>query len=85
MLKGLSCKRLLTKFNILFLASELLVSLQSFVVDNMEKLQTTIHSINSRHEHDLHMLNANLTSYQKGAYYVGIKLFNTLPPNIIMI
>jgi hypothetical protein len=28
------------------------------------------------------MLNANLTSYQKGAYYAGIKLFNTLPSSI---
>jgi hypothetical protein len=25
---------------------------------------------------------ANLTSYQKGAYYGGIKLFNTLPDSI---
>jgi hypothetical protein len=25
------------------------------------------------------MLNANLSTYQKGAYYEGIKLFNTLP------
>jgi hypothetical protein len=25
------------------------------------------------------MLNANLITYQKGAYYAGIRLFNTLP------
>jgi hypothetical protein len=28
------------------------------------------------------MLNANLTSYQKGVHYALIKLFNNLPPNI---
>jgi hypothetical protein len=28
------------------------------------------------------MLNANLTTYQKGAYYAGIKLYNTLPASI---
>lgn len=28
------------------------------------------------------MLKANLTSYQKSAYYAGIKLFSTLPTSI---
>jgi hypothetical protein len=28
------------------------------------------------------MLNANLTSYQKSAYYEGIKLHSTLPAGI---
>jgi hypothetical protein len=34
------------------------------------------------HKHDLHQPSANLTSYQKGACYAGIKLFNTLPDSI---
>jgi hypothetical protein len=64
--------------------SEFLLSLLSFVVDNMEKFQTNsdIHNINTRHKHDLHQLSANLTSYQKGAYYAEIKLFNSLPKSI---
>lgn len=33
------------------------------------------------HTH-IHMLNANLISYQKGAYYEGIKLLSTLPVSI---
>jgi hypothetical protein len=41
-----------------------------------------LQSINTRHKHDLHMPNANLTSYQKGIYYAGIKLFSTLPSSI---
>jgi hypothetical protein len=28
------------------------------------------------------MPNMNLTKYQKGVYYTGIKLFNNLPPKI---
>jgi hypothetical protein len=72
------------EFNILPLASEFLLSLPSFMADNMEKFQTNsdIHSINTRHKHDLHQPCANLTSYQNGAYYAGFKLFNTLPDSI---
>jgi hypothetical protein len=72
------------KFNIPSLAGEFLLSLLLFTVDNLEKFQTNsdIHSINTRHKHDLHMLNANLISYQKGLCYAGIKLFNTLPSSI---
>jgi hypothetical protein len=77
------CKELFKKFNILPLASEFLLSLLSFVVDNMEKFQTLdIHSINIWPKHNLHQLSANLTSYQKGAYYAVIKLFSTLPGGI---
>jgi hypothetical protein len=69
------------KFNILPLLSEFLFSLLPFIVDNTETFQTNsdIHSINTKHKHDLHMLNIILTSYQKSSYYAGIKLFNTLP------
>jgi hypothetical protein len=66
------------------LASEFLLSLLSFGVDNMEKFQTNsdIHNINTRHKYDLHQLSANLTSYQKGAYHAGIKLFNWFSDSI---
>jgi hypothetical protein len=61
--------------------SEVLFSLLAFVVDNMEKFQTNSdsHGINTRHKHDLHMPNANLTSYQISTYYAGTKLFGLLP------
>jgi hypothetical protein len=50
----------------------------------MEEFQTNsdIQSINTRHKHDLHQLSANFASYQKDAYYAGIKLFNTLTDSI---
>jgi hypothetical protein len=82
--RRVSCREIFKKFNILQLVSEFLLSLLSFVVDNMEKFQTNsdIHNINTRHKHDLHQPSANLTSYQKGAYYAGIKLFTTPPDSI---
>jgi hypothetical protein len=50
----------------------------------MKKFQTNsdIHNINTRYKHDLHQPSANLTSYHKGAYYAGIKLFSSLPDSI---
>jgi hypothetical protein len=73
-----SCKELFKKFNILPLASEFSLSLLSFVVDNMEKFQTNsdIHSISTRYRYNLHVSNSNLSKYQKGVYYSGIKIFN---------
>jgi hypothetical protein len=82
--RRVSCRHLFRKFNILPLASEFLLSLLSFIVGNMEKFQTNsnIHNINTRYKHDLHQPSINLTSYQKGAYHAGIKLFNTPPVSI---
>jgi hypothetical protein len=37
---------------------------------------------NTRHNFDLYRPQANLTVYQRGPYYFGIKLFNYLPLNI---
>jgi superoxide dismutase len=64
--------------------SEFKLSLLPFAVDNMEKFQTNsdIHNIHTRHKHYLHQLSTNLTSYQKRAYYAGMKLFNTLSDSI---
>jgi hypothetical protein len=31
---------------------------------------------------DIHMTQANLSIYQKGAYYSGVKIFNKLPSDI---
>jgi hypothetical protein len=37
------------------------------------------HNINTRSSSDLHTTMANLTSFQKGSFYFGIKVFNLLP------
>jgi len=41
-----------------------------------------IHNINTRFSSDLHTQTANLTTFQKGPFYFGIKVFNYLPTNI---
>jgi hypothetical protein len=52
-----SCRELFKKFNILPLSSEFLLSLLSFVVDNIEKLQTNsdVHNISTTYRYNLHL------------------------------
>jgi hypothetical protein len=45
-------------------------------------LFSLINNINTRLSSDLHTPTANLTTFQKGTFYFGIKVFNYLPPNI---
>jgi len=40
------------------------------------------HNIDTRQRNNLHLPQANLTIYQKGVYYSGIKIFNNLPLEI---
>jgi hypothetical protein len=79
-----SCRKLFKKFNILPLAGEFLLSLLSFVVDNTENFQTKpdIRNISTRYRYNLHVPKTNLSKYQKGVYYTGIKLLNNLPRTI---
>jgi hypothetical protein len=41
-----------------------------------------IHNIDTRQMNNLYLPQANLTIYQKGAYYSAIKIFNNLPLEI---
>jgi len=41
-----------------------------------------IHSVHTRFKTNLHPPIANLTKFQKGVYYSGIKIFNNLPHDI---
>ena len=41
-----------------------------------------IHNINTRFISDLHTASANLTTFQKGPFYYGIKVFNHFPTSI---
>ena len=40
------------------------------------------HNLDTRQRNNLYLPQANLTIYQKGAYYWGIKFFNNLPLEI---
>jgi hypothetical protein len=78
-----SYREFFKKFNTLPLASKFLLSLLSFVVYNLETFQTNsdIHNISTRYRYNLHVPNTNLSKYQKGVYYSGIKVFNNVSPH----
>ena len=77
-----TCCALFKKLNILPLKSRYIFSLLLFVVRNRElcKSNSNIHNINTRHSTDLDLPISILTTFQKGAYYCGINVFNYLPP-----
>jgi hypothetical protein len=68
--RRVQCTEVFKKFNTLPHTIEFLLSLLSFIMDNLEKFQTNsdIHDINTRDMYDLQQPSANLTSHQKGAF-----------------
>jgi hypothetical protein len=54
------------------------------VVSNRDQflINLEICSINTRQGSNLHLPLANLDFYQKGVYYSGIKVFNSIPSSI---
>jgi len=79
-----SCRRLFKKWEILNVPSQYIYSLMSFFIGNQEKFQTksSVHNINTRNKHHFHRPVANLSCFQKGASYSGIRIFNSLPWSI---
>ena len=69
---------------ILPLQSQYILSLLLFVVEirSYFKENSDIHSIYTRTKSNLHQPLANSSTYQKGAHYYGIKVFNGLPSQI---
>jgi len=69
---------------ILPLQSQYVLPLLLFVVDNGDyfKVNSEIQSNNTRNKSNLHLPFSNLSVYQKGAYYSGIRVFNSLPSQI---
>jgi hypothetical protein len=56
----------------------------NFIVNNQELFQSNsaVHSVNTRNKHRLHRPIANLSRFQKSAFYTGIKIFNSLPSSL---
>jgi hypothetical protein len=79
-----SCRQLFKQLDILPLPSQYIFSTLLFVIKNKNLFATNqnFHIINTRHNSDLHLPTCNLTLYQKGAYFSGIKLFNHLPQTL---
>jgi len=79
-----SCRNLFKELKILPQMSQYILSLPTFVSNNREQYfaNSEIHNINTRHTSNLHLPRAHLSIYQKGIYYPGIKIFNSLPRDI---
>ena len=75
------CRNLFKKFEILPLISQYILSLLMFVIWNKTCFQTNneSHNIDTRYRNNLYLPQANLTIYQKRAYYSWITIFNKLP------
>ena len=76
-----SCRKLFVELKILPLTSQYIFSLLLFVVNNRNYFipNSIFHDSNIRHRNDLHLPQATLAMYQKGVYYLGIKVFSSLP------
>jgi hypothetical protein len=79
-----SCREHFKKLKILPLKSQYILSLSLFVINNKNyfKVNSEIHNINTRTKSKLHQPLSHLSTYQKGTYYFGIKVFNSLPAQI---
>jgi len=82
--KNAPCRELFKSLNILPLQLQYIYSILLFITKNKDQfsLNSHIHAINTRHKNNLYVSAANLTLYQKGVYYSGIKIFNHLPITI---
>jgi hypothetical protein len=74
-----SCRELFKELKILLLKLQYM-SLALFIVNNKENfvINSDQHSIHTRICNNYYVPQANLTTYQKGAYYSGVKIFKNL-------
>lgn len=79
-----SCKSLFQELGILTIASQYILSLMEFLLQNREMFASNIeiHSINTRNNLKLHKPISNLTICQRGVYNMCIRIFNKLPTHI---
>jgi len=73
-----SCRNLFKKLQILPLASQYMLALLKFVVQNKNLFMTNNknHNLDTRQINNLYRPQAKLTIYQKRAYYSGINFLN---------
>ena len=79
-----SCRQPFKTLQILTVPSQYIYSLLVFLIKNRGLFlsNSEIHNINSRYNHNFHLISTNLTIVQKGVHYSGSKVFNHLPENI---
>jgi hypothetical protein len=79
-----SCRKIFTSLKTLPLPSQYIYSLVMFVVNNRDSFRTNTdkYKIVSRNSSNVYFPLTNLTIFQKGPQYFGIKVYNNLPDNI---
>ena len=80
-----SCQGLFRKLNILTVLCQYVLSLMLLIVGNPNNYQAglEVHRLHTRSKNQHFIPNANLTSVQKGITFSGIKIYNSLPKNIL--
>jgi hypothetical protein len=83
----MSYQSLLRTLEILTLPFQYELSLMNLLIHNLEYVtfSYSVHSINTRKKVQLRRQAANFSSYQKGVYYSGIKVFNILPASVLQL
>jgi hypothetical protein len=79
-----SCRNLFKQLNILPLHSQYIFSLMMFVARNKKLfvINANVHNFPTRSHKDLHLPITNLSVFQRGVYFSGVKIFNNLPTNL---
>jgi hypothetical protein len=79
-----SCRNTFKTIKILPFYSQYIFSILVYIINNRHLFITNqeVHNINTRSNLKFHVPGPNLTKFQKGVYYSGIKLFNRLPSSI---
>jgi len=79
-----SCRNLFRKLKILPLISQYILSLMMFVIKNKNqfRVNSEVHNIKTRQHKNLHQSTSNLTGYQQGTYYSGVRIYSNLPSHI---
>jgi hypothetical protein len=79
-----SCRKSFINLEILPLPSQYIFSLLMFMIRNRNQffVNSEVHHINTRRHVNFHHPSVNVAKYQKGVYYLGVKVFNALPFDI---
>jgi hypothetical protein len=79
-----SCRKLFINLEILPLPSQYILSLLMFMIRNRSQflVNSEIHHINTRQHANFHQPSVNVAKYQKGVYYLGVKVISALPSDI---
>jgi len=76
-----SCRGLFKKVDILTFPCLYIFPLMLFVLNNFHT-NSSVHKINTRYKYQLQRPMVNLSCYQRGVYYSGIRIFSSLPSAI---